>query len=132
MIKTKETSKSGLSVLAGLIGYATSGSLGLYLLKTFWVEYAKSSVDKSYTFEMLLSRLFVGFVAAVTASILTTKTSKQPWKTSWIVGIIVFSVAAYIHFIRVWTDYPIWYHFSYLLLIIPIIKLTSYYLTKKD
>ncbi|MFN8283452.1 MAG: hypothetical protein U0U67_09580 [Chitinophagales bacterium] len=132
MDKSKETLKLGLSILAGLVGYATIGSLGLYLLKACWTEYAKSSIDKSYTLEMLLSRLFVATIAAITAGILTTKTSKRQGKSIWFVAITIFSIAAYIHFFRVWTDYPIWYHLTYLLSIIPIIKLINYYLTEKD
>lgn len=132
MDKSKETIKFILSIFAGLVGYATVGSLGLYLLKMCWTDYAMSSIDKSYTLEMLLSRLFVALIAAISASILTTKTSKQQGNSIGYIAIIIFSIATYIHLFRVWTDYPIWYHLTYLLPIIPIILLTNYYLTKKD
>ena len=91
------------------------GSFGLYLLLKCWPAYAIASKDKSYTFEMLLSRLSVGILASVLAGIIATKVANDEGKTAWFVGVIVFCVAAYIHFFRVWTDYPVWYHFAYLI-----------------
>ena len=118
-------------VLAGLVAYMIVGSLGLYLLKISWADYAISSKNKSYTSAMLLSRLFIGIFASITAGIGTTKITNDNGKSAWFVGAIVFCVAAYIHFFSVWTDYPVWYHFAYLFPIIPIIALSHYIFYKR-
>ncbi len=121
MITTKSI-KVGFSILSGLIGYAVIGKLGLYLLQLGWADYALKSIDKSYTLEMLLSRQFVGILASLTAGIITTKIENDKSKTAWFVGIIIFCGGSYIHFItKTWFEYPIWYHFTYVLLIIPAI-----------
>jgi hypothetical protein len=114
-------------ILAGFVAYMVIGSLGLYLLKISWADYAISSKDKSYTFAMLLSRLFIGIFASIAAGVSATKIANDKGKSAWFAGVIVFCVAAYIHFVRVWTDYPVWYHFAYLLPIIPIIGISHYF-----
>ena len=118
-------------ILSGLTVYAMIGTIGLYMLRICWHEYSIASMDKSYTFEMLLSRLSVGIIASVFAGIFATKIANEKGKTAWLVGVIVFCVAAYIHFFRVWADYPAWYHFTYLAPIIPITGLSHYLAAKR-
>ena len=130
-IRSNQKTVFFFGILAGLIAYIVTGSLGLYLLKISWADYAISSKDKSYTFEMLLARLFVGIFASMVAGITTIKISNDNGKSAWLVGVITFCGATYIHFVKVWTDYPVWYHFSYLLPIIPLIGLSPYFFKRK-
>ena len=118
-------------IVAGLIVYVIIGSIGLYLLRICWADYAIANKDKSYTFEMLLFRLLVGIFSSVIAGAITTKITSDRGKTAWFVGAIVFCVGLYIHFLTtVWGDYPIWYHFAYVLPILPITGLSHYLLVK--
>jgi hypothetical protein len=121
---TEDTMKFYLGIITGLIVYAIIGSLGLYLLKICWADYNIASRDKSYTIQMLLSRLLVAMLASIITGISSCKIANDKGKSSWFVAVIVFCIAAYIHFLRVWADYPIWYHFAYLLPIIPTIGLS--------
>jgi len=123
--------KRNYGILSGLTVYIIVGATGLYLLRTCWSDYAIASKDKSYTFEMLLSRLLIGILASAFAGIIATKIANDEGKSAWLVGTIVFCIAAYIHFFRVWTDYPAWYHFAYLLPIIPITGLSHYLFAKR-
>ena len=116
-------------IIAGVAVYAIIGLSGLYLLKICWTEYAIAAKDKSYTLEMLLSRLFIAIIAAIAAGISSAKISDSR-KSVWFAAAIIFTYAAYTHFIKVWPDYPIWYHLSYLLPIIPVIVLSLYLLQK--
>ena len=125
------TSKKKYGILSGLTVYIISGSIGLYLLRTWWPDYAIASKDKSYTVDMLWSRLVIGILASVCAGIVTTKMASDKGKSAWSVGTILFCIAAYIHFFRVWTDYPAWYHFVYLLSILPITGLSHHLFAKR-
>ena len=128
MATNYSTRKNTLNgTLSGLIAYVIIGSFGLYLLLRCWPDYSLASKDKSYSFEMLLSRLSIGILASLFAGIITTKIAKDKGKSAWIVGVIVFFIAGYIHFFRVWQDYPIWYHFAYLVPIIPVTGLSPYF-----
>jgi hypothetical protein len=124
--------KSISGIVAGLISYVIIGKFGLYMLQISWGDYAIHSKDKSYTLEMLLSRQLLGILASITASICTTKIANNNRKNVWLVGSIVFCAASYIHFMTItWTEYPTWYHFAYVLPIIPVIGLSHYLFRKK-
>jgi hypothetical protein len=127
--KSKQKIFYGIS--AGLIIYIIFGSIGLYLLRICWAQYAIASIDKSFTFEMLLCRLSVGIIASVIAGISTTKITNDNGKNAWTVGTIIFCIVAYIHFVHIWRDYPAWYHFAYLIPIIPITGLSHYFICKR-
>lgn len=130
LAKNRTSNKIFYGILAGLIAYIITGSIGLYLLRNCWTDYAIASKDKSYTFEMLLFRLFVGISASIIAGVIATKITNDKGKSAWFVGTIVFFFAAYIHFFRVWSEYPGWYHVAYLLPIIPITGLSHYLISK--
>ena len=119
--------------LAGLAMYAITGSLGLFLLRFCWAEYALRSEDKSYTLEMLLCRLSAGILAAMTAGISTTKIAGDNGRSAWLVALVVFCAGSYIHLLTTtWTQYPVWYHFAYLLPIIPITGFSRHFFRKRN
>ena len=119
-------------LFAGLLAYAIVGKLGLYLLQISWADYATHSQDKSYTLGMLLARLVVGLVASITASVTATKMATDKGKSAWLVGTIVFLVSSYIHLLTItWTGYPVWYHFAYLVAILPVIGLSHAYFANR-
>lgn len=121
----------GFGLLTGLLAYALVGKLSLYLLQLSWAEYAERSSDKSYTLPMLLARLMVGLLAAVVASGVATKIANDTGKSAWLVGVLVFIGGAYIHLLTaVWMHYPVWYHWAYLLPILPVIGLSHSVLRK--
>jgi hypothetical protein len=122
--------KTIYSILAGLLAYAIIGKLGLHLLKIYWSNYALREIDKSYTLTMLLSRQVVGIAASVIAGVTSTKLSSNNKRSAWLVGVIIFGLAAYHHLFNVWNDYPVWYHLAYLLPIVPVVGLSQYLVGK--
>ena len=128
----KKTIKLISGVVAGLVAYAFSGKLGLWLLHITWADYTVHSVDKSYTVGMYLSRLFIGILCSIAAGVIATKIANDTGKCAWFVGAIIFCVGSYIHFFKVWADYPVWYHFAYLFPIMPVTVLSHYFISKCD
>ncbi|WP_374948141.1 hypothetical protein [Mucilaginibacter sp.] len=129
-MNNKQLRNTIAGVISGLVAYSAIGKLGLYLLQLSWAEYAVHNTDKKYTVTMLLARLVMGMLAAIAAGIICAILAKDKGKSAWLVSVIVFLVAAYIHLLTaVWMEYPVWYHFTYLLPIIPTIML-SHHLAK--
>jgi hypothetical protein len=119
-------------ILAGPILYVFIGTISLYLLKISWTDYAIASIDKSYTIEMLLCRLAAGIIAAIVTGVVTTKIANDNGRSAWLVGIFVFCVAAFIHFVQIWNDYPAWYHFAYVVPIVPVVGLSGFFIRSKQ
>lgn len=114
------------------MAYALVGKRGLYLLLMSWRDYATHSSDKSFTLPMLFARLLVGLLAATTASISATKLTNDSGKSAWVVGTLVFMAASYVHLLTaVWSEYPAWYHWAYLLPILPVTGLSHTLLGKR-
>ena len=114
-------------ILAGLVAYAIFGKVGLYLLQVCWSDYDLHSIDKSFTVPMLAARLFVGNIASIAAGVAATKMGDNKGKSAWVVGTLVFIGAAYVHFMTItWTEYPLWYHLTYVLPIVPVIGLSGF------
>jgi hypothetical protein len=114
-------------IAAGLIAYAIVGKLGLYLLQISWADYDLHNTDKSYTTAMLLARQLVGVTASAAAGIGAAKTANDNGRSAWLAGAIIFCGGSYIHFMTItWTHYPVWYHFTYVLLIIPVTVLSHF------
>lgn len=132
MVYINKIKSVGFGLVAGLFTYALVGKLGLYLLLISWRDYATHNTDKSYTLPMLFARLLVGLLAATTASISATKLANDSGKSAWVVGTLVFIVASYIHLLTaVWREYPVWYHWAYLLPILPVTGLSHSLLCKR-
>lgn len=107
-------------VLVGFVGWIALGAVGFFLLRTGWDAYAAAEPDKAYTFGMLLSRLAIGAVCSIAAGSLATIIAKGNRRAAWWLGGFLLLISMPIHFVSVWTDYPAWYHFAYLLPLMPI------------
>ncbi|MBV9987058.1 MAG: hypothetical protein JO301_05230 [Chitinophagaceae bacterium] len=115
--------KTGISELAGLVVFAIIGASGLYLLRRCWPAYAVAAADKSYTIGMLWARLGAGILASILSTMTATFIAKDRGNSAVLTGLLLFAISAYIHFCRVWNDYPVWYHLTYLssLILIPML-----------
>lgn len=107
-------------VLVGFAGWLALGAVGFFLLRTSWSAYALAEPDKAYTLAMLLSRLIVGVVSSVAAGCIATTVAKGDARAAWWLGGLLLLVSAPVHLVDVWADYPAWYHFAYLVPLMPI------------
>ncbi len=114
-----------LRFVAGLaLGWATSWAIltgGFSLLRAVWPDYALAEPEKAFTLTMLFARLviFIGMISA-TAGVATLVAGDR--RVAWIAGglILARSLPPDLYPGYVWEDYPAWYHFVYLLSILPI------------
>jgi hypothetical protein len=93
---------------------------GIAALKSAWPAYAAAAPEKAYSPSMLFVRLVLFGSAIASAAAAATAVSRFH-HMGWIVGCITFAASIPDHFYPgyVWNDYPPWYHYTYLLSILP-------------
>lgn len=109
------------AVLIGFVSWLAIGVTGFVVLRSTWPAYALAEPHKAYTLAMLLARLTVGVVCSLAAGWVSTIVANRDTRAAWWVGGLALVVSAYVHLVDVWADYPAWYHFAYLLPLMPLI-----------
>ena len=118
MTPPRRAVRSAVAVAAGVLAWLTLGAAGLLLLKAAWPAYAAATVGKTYSLPMLVARLAVAVLAALTAGAVAGRIGGV--RAAWIAGAILTIPSAWIHLALVWADYPAWYHAAYLVPLAPL------------
>ncbi len=112
--------KIGLGVVRGFVVWIVVGVIGLLSLKLAWADYAAVIDSFSFTVPMLLARLVVGILNSLAAGWVAYKVAKSN-KSPWILGVLLLIYASYSHFVMLWDLFPGWFHFAYILSLLPLI-----------
>jgi hypothetical protein len=107
-----------LGAFLGLAVWVAVGSLGLLVLQSAWPAYAAAAPVKAYTWAMLYARLGVACVACLAAGVVASRPAGPAG--AWAAGTLLVVLSAPVHLVEVWRDYPAWYHFVFLALLVPI------------
>ncbi len=112
-----------LRLVAGLVlGWVTAWAImavGFSLLRSMWPDYALAEPEKAFTLGMLFVRLSIFAVLMAGAAGVATLVAGDV-RAAWLAGggILLLSLPPHLYYL--WDDYPAWYHFVYLLSIVPI------------
>ena len=113
-----------LRLIAGLlVGCVTAVAIagaGFWVLRSAWPEYAPAEPEKVFTLGMLFARLSIAALCIAGAACVTTIVAGDSGRAAWWLGGVFVLVSLPSHLYYVWDDYPAWYHFVYLLSLIPI------------
>ncbi len=112
--------KFSLGIISGFVAWVTVGFLGLVALKLSWPEYASAIETFSFSTPMLLARLVVGVLSSFAAGWAAYFISKMS-KSVWVLAVLLLAYASYMHFFVIWDNFPGWFHFSYILPLLPLI-----------
>jgi hypothetical protein len=93
-------------------------SLGGLVIRATWPEYVAVAQSMQFTLPMLIARLALSTVTLLIAAGVTFAIAKREAATLAL-GIIL--VVAFIpQHIKLWHDFPVWYHAYFLLTLIPL------------
>ncbi len=127
--RTLADKRRWVAVLGGLASFLIIGATGLAALRLGWADYARAEPTKAYTFGMLIARLTIALIASATAGVVATKIARTGAGAAWWVGVFLLAGSAPIHLVTQWADYRAWYHFAYLLPLIPVTGLSGAFVT---
>jgi len=110
--------RSILACLAGLLTWVVVVTVINRVLRVSLPNYTAAEHTLQFTLGMKWARLVMAIVTSVVAGVVTTWISKSNRWAPLIVGSVVLAMFLPFH-IAIWNKFPVWYHLTFLLTIIP-------------
>jgi hypothetical protein len=116
--------RSILALLAALVAWVLIVSLLNRGLRMALEGYAAAEPGMSFTLGMLMARLTIGAISSLVAGAVAGSIAPSSARTPWVLGAIL--LAAFIpEHVRVWNSFPLWYHLTFLLTLLPLVVIGS-------
>jgi hypothetical protein len=112
-------SKKILGVVAGLVVWLIVVTVAGALMRQSWAAYERVADAMTFTLPMMLARLSIGALATLVMGLVTAIIAPQSLVTRLMPGVLL--VIAFIpQHIMLWDKFPVWYHLTFLLSLIPL------------
>jgi len=111
--------KTALAVIAGLVAWVVLVSIAGLILRASWPEYGAVAASMAFTLPMLIARLTISAVTLLAAARLTAFIAPRATTATVVLGTVLVATFVPIH-IGVWNRFPIWYHLTFLLTLVPL------------
>jgi hypothetical protein len=110
--------RSILACIAGLLTWFVVVSVINRVLRLSLPDYTAAEHTLQFTLLMKWARLLMAIATSVAAGAVTRWVAPASRYAPWIVGTLVFAMFLPAH-IAIWNRFPVWYHLTFLLTIIP-------------
>jgi len=111
--------KITLAVIAGLVAWILLVTVSGLILRAAWPQYAAVAESMAFTLPMLVARLAISTVTLLAAARITAFVAPKATTATLLLGAILLAAFVPIH-INLWNRFPIWYHLTFLLTLIPL------------
>ena len=92
--------------------------LSLFAARAGWHAYAAAEPSRAFSFTMLLVRLAVAALITLAAGAVAAQVDRGAQRATLMFGLVLLALSAVWH-IRIWDQYPVWYHLCWLACIVP-------------
>jgi hypothetical protein len=116
-----------LAVLAALVTWVLVVSLLNLLLRYGIAGYAAAEPLFAFTLGMQLARLAIAALTCLVAGAVAARIAPSAPRAPWITGMILFVVFLPTH-AKLWHNFPLWYHLTFLLTLVPLVVLGAHWL----
>ncbi|WP_114206298.1 hypothetical protein [Acidisarcina polymorpha] len=110
--------RSILACLAGLLTWAVVVTVIDRVLRLSLANYSAAEHTLHFTLGMKWARLLMAIATSLAAGAVTRWVSQSSRWAPLIVGSVVFAMFVPAH-LAIWSKFPVWYHLTFLLTIIP-------------
>ena len=107
-----------LGVVAGLVVWLILASVAGLILRAAWPAYAQVATAMTFTLSMKIARLAIGAVATVAAGVVARAVARST-AAGLVVGAVLLVIFVPEH-VELWDKFPIWYHLTFLLSLVPL------------
>jgi hypothetical protein len=112
-------SKKILGVVGGLIVWTIVVMVVGETMRRSWPAYANVADAMTFTLPMMIARLSIGALATLAAGLVTALIVPQSTMAKLMPGVLLLLAFIPQH-IMLWDKFPIWYHLTFLLSLVPL------------
>jgi len=111
--------KNIAGVVAGLVAFLAVVAVAGIVMRGAWPEYARVADVMTFTLPMMIARLMIGALATIAAGLMTAVIARGSTFVRLAPGLLL--LAAFIpQHIVLWEKFPVWYHLTFLLSLVPL------------
>jgi hypothetical protein len=114
-----------LAVLGGLVTWILVVSVLNRGLRLALEGYSAAEPRMTFTLGMMAARLTIGAVTSVIAGAMSGWIAPLSSRVAWILGVLLLVVFIPDH-VRLWSSFPVWYHMTFLVTLVPLVVLGSW------
>jgi hypothetical protein len=108
-----------LGVVAGLVAWTLTATVVGLIMRAAWPHYASVAAAMAFTLPMLFARLAIGALATLVAGWLTSVIARRSTLARLATGLVLLVGFIPVH-IKLLDKFPIWYHLTFLLSLVPL------------
>src|SRR5262249_47534724 len=108
-----------LGVIAGLAVWVIVVTVAGPIMRAAWPAYASVADAMTFTLPMMIARLSIGAVATLVMGSVTAAVSRRSMVATLVSGVVLLLAFIPQH-ISLWEKFPVWYHLTFLVSLIPL------------
>ena len=108
-----------LGVIAGLAAWVTIVTAAGFVMRGAWPAYASVADAMTFTLPMMIARLTIGAFATLAMGCTTAAIARRSTVPAVLAGVLLLLAFIPVH-VTIWEKFPIWYHLTFLLSLIPL------------
>jgi hypothetical protein len=107
------------AIIAGLVAWFVIATILDRGMRLFWPEYAAALPAMAFTLPMMFARLAEAAATTLASGFINRLIARTPLWPAAVQGVILLLLFLPIHY-KVWHNFPVWYHFTFLGYLIPL------------
>ena len=111
--------KTATAVVAALFTWFLVATVLNLALRAWWPNYHEAETSFGFTLAMKLARLALGAISSVSAGFVAAWIGKNGMTAATLSGIALLALFIPGHY-RIWDRFPVWYHLTFLLSLLPL------------
>ena len=112
------------AIAAGIVAWAVVVTLLNFGLRLWLPGYVQVEHALLFTLPMKIARLSIAAVTSLVAGALVRAVAPASRWAPWIVGLVILLLFLPSH-VYLWARFPIWYHLTFLLTLVPLVVIGS-------
>jgi len=111
-----------LAFVAGLVAWALVASVLNRVLRALLDGYTAAELQMHFTLGMMAARLILAMISSLVAGAVMAAVAPLSTRVPWVFGICLLAVFLPAH-VRLWNNFPIWYHLTFFGTLLPLLLL---------